>query len=96
MALYEVEMMFTASVGLKRINGILRECGCDEVLQVKDAFTFTVKQVLVEMPDEEYLKKVADIIKENYETKDINIISCHFSGYRNVRVIKREELVDAE
>lgn len=96
MKLYELEMMFTASIGLKQINDILEQCGCNDLLMVKDAITITVKQVLPEIPSTEYLKKIADILKENYETKDINIIECHFSGYQNIRVIDQEELKHAE
>ena len=91
MAMYEMEMVFSASVGLKEINDILRQTGCNDTLQIKDAITISVKQTLPAIPSEEYLSQVADILKNNYETKDINITECHFSGYRNIREIKNKE-----
>ena len=85
---YEVEMMFSASVGMKQINDILGQMGCHDALQIKDAVSISVKQVLPEIPDDVYLKKVADVIKDNYETNDINLTECHFVGYKNIREIK--------
>ena len=91
MPLYECKMMFTVSFGFKTINDILSQCGCDERLHVKDAGTFTVTQLLPEIPNEEYLQKVAGIIKNNYETKEFNVIECRFAGYKNIQVVKLEE-----
>lgn len=87
---YEMEMVFSASVGLKEINDILRQTGCNDTLQIKDALSVSVKQVLPAVPDEEYLRKVAEIIKSNYETKDVNITECHFAGYKSIREITIE------
>lgn len=92
MTLYKCEMMFSVSFGFKTVNDILSQCGYDEQLHIKDAGTFTVTQVLPEIPDEEYLRKVADIIKDNYETKELNVIECHFAGYKNIRMVKPEEV----
>ena len=91
MTLYECEMMFTATIGLKEINHVLTQFGCDYTLQVKDAVTFNVTQTLMEIPDKEYLQRVADILKEGYETEKCNVIECHFSGYKNIRVINLKE-----
>ena len=92
MTLYKCEMMFSASFGFKTVNEFLSQCGYDEQLHIKDAGTFKVTQVLPEIPDEDYLRKVAGIIKENYETKELNVIECHFTGYKNIQVIKPEEV----
>lgn len=91
MNLYECEMMFTASVGLKTINDLLSQCRLDEKLQIKDALTITVTQTLPEIPSDEYLKTVAKIIMEHYENREFNIVACRFSGYRNIRVITQKE-----
>ena len=87
---YEMEMVFSASVGLKQINDILRQTGCNDTLQIKDALSVYIKEVLPAMPDEEYLRKVAEVIKSNYETNDINITECHFAGYKSIREITIE------
>lgn len=92
MTLYKCEMMFSVSFGFRTVNEFLSQCGYDEQLHIKDAGTFTVTQVLPEIPDDEYLRKVADIIKRNYETKELNVIECHFSGYKNIKVIQAEEI----
>lgn len=88
---YEVEMLFTASVGLKQINEILGQMGSRDALQIQNAVTISVKQTLPSVPSEEYLKLVADTIRKNYETKDINLTECHFSGYRYLREITLKE-----
>lgn len=89
---YECEMMFTATVGLKTINDLLEQCRLDERLQVKDALSITVTQTLPEIPSEEYLKTLAKIIMENYEHRELNIVACRFSGYKNIRVVTQEEV----
>ena len=84
---YEMEMIFSASVGFKQLNNMLKQCYFDERVQVKDALSISIRQVLPVIPDEAYLSKVAEIIKENYETDDLNIIECHFTGYKYLREI---------
>lgn len=87
---YEMEMVFTASVGLKQINSFLEQM-FDEKLQVKDALSISIKKVLPVIPDDDYIQKIAGIIKDNYETKDINITEIHFDGYKYLRQISVEE-----
>ena len=89
--LYECEMMFKATVGLKEINDVLEQCGFDESLQIKDALNITVTQTLPEIPDETYLQSIAKIIRENYKSDKLTITACRFSGYKNIRVIKPKE-----
>lgn len=83
--LYEMEMIFSASVGFKEINDIMSQMGCNDKLQIKDALKFSIKQVLPAIPDEEYLQKVADVIKEEYQNGQYNITECHFEGYKYLR-----------
>lgn len=91
MTLYKCEMMFAVSFGFKTINNILSQCGCKELLQIEDAGTFTVTQILPKIPDDDYLRKVEDIIKANYDTKELNVTECHFSGYKNIKVMQTED-----
>lgn len=88
---YEVEMLFTASVGLKQINELLNQMGSRDELQIRDAVTISVKQTLPTVPSEDYLKLIAETIRKNYETKDINLTECHFTGYRYLREITLKE-----
>lgn len=87
---YEVEMVFSASVGFKQINDILRQVGCKDELQIKKALNITLTQTLAAIPDEEYLRKCAGIIKDNYETNDIYLTECHFDSYKSIREIQAE------
>ena len=84
---YEAEMVFTASVGLKEINDIMHQFGCDGSLQIKDAIKIKLKQTFVSLPDEEYIRRVAEIIKTNYETERFNITDIQFDGYKYIREI---------
>lgn len=84
---YEIEMVFTASVGLKEINDIMHQFGCDGSLRIKDAIKIKLKQTFVSLPDEEYIRRVAEIIKTNYETERFNITDIQFDGYKSIREI---------
>lgn len=91
MKVFEMEMLFTASVGFREINDILQQMGMNEALQAKDAMTISVKQVLPHIPGDDYLKAVAQTLKDHYMTDKINITECHFSGYKYIREIEQEE-----
>lgn len=85
---YEMKMLFSASVGLREINDILWQTGCNDTLQVKDAISVSIEQTVPFVPSEEYLQKVAEAIKDNYSTRDINITECHFTGYEYIREVE--------
>lgn len=87
---YEMEMTFSASVGFREINDILHHMGMDDSLQIRDALTISVKEVLPCIPDEDYLRLVAQTIKDHYATEKINLTECRFTGYKYIREIKRE------
>lgn len=84
---YEMEMLFNVSVGFKEINDIMAQMGFNDELQLKDAVTVSIKQVLPDIPGEDYIHKVADIIKETYRTDTLNCTACRFAGYKSIRVI---------
>lgn len=88
---FEMELIFTASVGLRQINELTKQCGFDEILQIKDALTVTIKQVLPSIPTDDYLRELAKIIKETYKTKQFNVTECRFTGYKYLREIEQEE-----
>ena len=88
---YEMELIFTASVGLRQINDFTKQCGFDEILLVKDALTVTIQQVLPRIPSEDYLKELAQVIKETYVTKQFNVTECRFTGYKYLREIEQED-----
>lgn len=90
---YEMEMMFSVSVGFKQINDMMAQLGFNDKLQIQDAVTVSVKQVLPSIPDWDYLSQVADLIKENYRTNDLDCTACHFTGYKYLREITVKENV---
>ena len=88
---YEMEMVFSASVGLKKINSILDNIAFAEKLQVQDALSISLKQTLPFVPDDNYIQQIAGVIKDNYETDEINITQIRFVGYKYLRQISVEE-----
>ena len=84
---YDMEMVFSASVGLKEINDFMHQMGFNESLQIKDAIEIKLQQTLASLPDEDYIGKVAEIIKTNYETEHFNITDINFDGYTYIREI---------
>ena len=84
---YDMEMVFSASVGLKEINDFMHQMGFNDSLQIKDAIKIKLQQTLASLPDEDYIGKVAEIIKTNYETDRFNITDIHFDGYTYIREI---------
>lgn len=90
MKLYEMEMEFSATVALKEINGMLEACGLNERLQLKDAMKVSIKQKISWIPDDDYLRKVAELIRDNYETEKITLTECRFAGYKYFREIETE------
>lgn len=88
---YEMEMIFSASVGLKCINDFLRQVGDDGTYMIKDAISISIKQICRRIPDEDYIRQVAEILKTNYATRDINLTECHFTGYKYIREIEVED-----
>lgn len=91
MKAYEMKMKFTATVGVKFVNDILRELGDPGRYQIKDALTITIEQVLPFIPTEEYLRKVEQTITEHYQINDFDILECHFAGYSYLREVDISE-----
>lgn len=92
MKAYEMEMKFTATIGLKFINDILHDIGESGKYQIKDALTFTIKQVSPCIPDEDYLHKVEQAIIDTYKHKDFDILECHFSGYTYLKEVDTDKI----
>jgi hypothetical protein len=88
---YEMEMLFSVSVGLRQINDIMAQMGCNDELQILDAVTVSVKQVLSAIPNEEYIRTVAEAIRETYKTEDFTCTGCNFKGYKYLREITIKE-----
>lgn len=88
---YEMEMLFSVSVGFRQINEIMAQMGFHDELQIRDAVTVSVKQVLSVIPDEEYIQTVAETIREHYKTRDLTATDCKFTGYKYLREITIKE-----
>ena len=92
MKAYEMEMLFTATIGLKSINNMLRQMGDPGKLQIKDALNISIKQVLPCIPDDEYIHKVEQVIIDHYETDEIEVLSCKFTGYKSIKEIETDKI----
>ena len=88
---YDMEMCFSVSVGFQEINDFMALMGFTDELTILDAITVSVKQVLPKIPDDDYLRKVADVIKDSYKTKEVTAIDCRFTGYKYLREITVKE-----
>lgn len=88
---YEMEMVFSVSVGLNQINDIMAQMGCDDKLHIRDAVAVSVKQVLPSVPDDAYIQKIADVIKETYKNSEFTATECHFKYYKYLREITIKE-----
>lgn len=88
---YEMEMVFSVSVELRQINDFMAQMGIDDKIQIRDAVSVSLKQVLPIIPDDDYLRKVADVIKDTYKTRDIAATKCRFTGYKYIREITVKE-----
>ena len=85
---YEMELVFTGSLGMKDVNDLLRYCGCEETYLIKNALKIKIKQTLLKIPDEAYLEQIARILEENYETKQFTLMDCRFTGYKYIREVE--------
>ena len=88
---YEVDMLFSVSLGLREINDALEQMGVKEQLHVRNAGEISVKGIYKEIPDDAYLLKVADILRENYKTSKTTVTECRFVGFRSVKKVEMEE-----
>lgn len=78
---YEMEMEFELKIGLKDVNDFMHKMGFQESLCATGP-VMTIKQTVLFVPNEEYIQTVEETIKKHYETKNLNVISCKFIGYK--------------
>lgn len=74
MKVYEMIMEFELTVGLKNTNDYTNKVGV--------CYSITLEQTIPFIPDEAYLKKVENIIRENYEKGSVGVLECKFKGYK--------------
>ena len=90
---YEMEMEFEVVVGLKDINDFMHNMGFVETMGAS-GYVMTIKQTLLFIPNEEYIRTIEKTIKDHYETKSLNILECHFRGYK--KFLEKEVEVDSD
>lgn len=83
MKMYKMEMEFEVVVGLKEINEFMNYMGFPEKTGIGGQ-TITLTQTIPFIPDEEYIEKVENIIKEKYQTEKLEILDCKFKGYKSL------------
>lgn len=85
--LYEMVMEFDVTLGLKEFNSVMELFGYHEKSGITGQI-ITLSQTIPFIPNEEYIHKVENILKDKYETKKFNILECHFRGYK--KLIEKE------
>jgi len=83
MKMYKMEMEFKVVVGLKEINEFMKYMGFSGNTGIGGQ-TITLTQTIPFIPNEEYIKKVENIIKEKYQTEELEILDCKFNGYKSL------------
>lgn len=81
MKMYEMVMEFDVTVGFKKLNSIMEMFGYDEKTGVTGQ-TIILSQTVPFIPDENYIHKVEKILKDRYGSDKLNILDCHFRGYK--------------
>ncbi len=85
--LYEMVMEFEVTLGLKEINSVMELFGFNEKSGITGQ-TITLSQTIPFIPNEEYIHKIEKILKDKFETKQFDILDCHFKGYK--KLIEKE------
>ena len=85
--LYEMVMEFEVTLGLKELNDVMELFGFHEKSGIAGQ-TITVSQTIPFIPDEEYIHKVENLLKDKYENSNFDILECHFRGYK--KLIEKE------
>lgn len=81
MKVYEMEMEFEVVIGLKEINNLMSSFGFNEKACARGNF-ISIKQTVPFVPDNDYLEKVSNVIKEGYNNDKLEILECRFVGYK--------------
>ena len=71
---YEMEMIFELTLGLKDIDEFMSNIGIHETLATKGT-NVTIKQTIAFIPNEDYIHKVENVIKENYSKDKVYVIT---------------------
>lgn len=90
MKVYEMEMEFELFVGLKEINDFMGIMGFEEKMGVPGC-TLTVSQTLPFIPNEEYLRKVEEIIRDHYGNEKVEVLDdkqiSYFAAIRKYNIL---------
>lgn len=91
MLVYEMEMEFDLQLSLKSINQLMNNMGMGGKL-VSSGHVFTINQTIPFVPDEAYLEKVCNVVKDHYNKEgELEVVSCTFKGYKKFIERKVEE-----
>ena len=94
--LYHMKLLFKVDLAFKTINEIAEICGMSEKAMARNAATADIEQVVPFIPDNETIDKYAQVIKENYETKDLAAENVTFTGYEFLYEVTVSDLEDTE
>jgi hypothetical protein len=78
--MYEMIMDFDLTLTATSINDIMKDVDCSDAFGV-NGIILSVQQTIPFIPDEDYIAKVEDIIKAEYESNKFSVCDCKFKGY---------------
>lgn len=81
---YEMEMEFELTVGLRSVNDFMNQMGFAERTYVNGPI-LTLKQTLAIVPTKEYIKTIEETVKNHFKESntELEIVDCHFKGYKS-------------
>lgn len=81
--IYEMEMIFELTLGLKTVDKFMSQMGVSDTLAAKGT-ELTIKQTVPFIPTEDYIHKIENVIKEHYSKEDVYVMDCNFKGYKKL------------
>ena len=81
---YEMEMEFELTIGLRSINDFMNQMGFAERTYTTGPI-LTVKQTLPTVPTKEYIETIQKTVVDHFkESKhELEIVGCTFKGYKS-------------
>lgn len=81
---YEMEMEFELTVGLRSVNDFMNQMGFPERTYTKGPI-LTLKQTLAIVPTKEYIKTIEETVRNHFKESntELEIVDCNFKGYKS-------------
>lgn len=80
---YEMEMEFELTIGIRSVNDFMNQMGFAERTYVTGPI-LTIKQTLPTVPTQEYIETIQETVKNHFKesNSDLEVADCVFKGYK--------------